>query len=411
MKSHTKDFIAIILAAGDGTRMRSDMPKVLHTLYGKPMIDYIIEAAKQAKVKKTVAVVGYKSTLIESHMRGIETVKQRQLRGTGDAVYQARARLKNYEGNVLILYGDTPLISTGTLEQMRRVHVEQDNDCTLLTAVLSNPTGYGRVARDPKNKVKGIVEEKDATLYEKTINEINVGAYCFKAKYLFWALEQINPQNKSKEYYLTDVVSIFYRKGMRIGTVASVDITEAIGVNSRADLARAHSIMRARTLDDFMLQGVTIVDPLSTYIDSSAKIKKDTIIYPYTVIESHVTIGESCVLGPFARIRCDTRIHNNAQIGNFAEVGSCIVHDKAMINHHCYIKGATIGKRVVVGPGTITAHYTKTQKPDDIVINDNCQIGPGSILVAPLVMAKASHSKPGSVITGKKHNHVSKKGM
>jgi bifunctional UDP-N-acetylglucosamine pyrophosphorylase/glucosamine-1-phosphate N-acetyltransferase len=247
---------------------------------------------------------------------------------------------------------------------------------------------------------------KDTTLYEKTIPEINVGAYCFKARHLFEALKHLSPENKSQEYYLTDVVSIFSKKGYKIGTVASGDITEAIGVNSRTDLARAHSIMRARTLDNFMLQGITIVDPLSTYIDSSAKIKKDTFIYPYTVIEAGVTIGVSCEIGPFVRIRRNTHIHDKAQIGNFVEVGSSVIGEGATINHHCYIKGAMLGKHVTIGPGTVTAHYVKTKKEHDIIIRDRSYIGPGSVLVAPLLVRAQTFTKAGSVLTNKNNKRT-----
>lgn len=266
-----KDIVAVILAAGEGTRMRSDLPKVLHKIGSRPIIDYITALIYSLGIKRTIAVVGYKADLLKKHF-GKETtlVIQKQLLGTGDAVMRTKPWLGDFKGHVLILYGDTPLLSKETLKKLVSHHINTKASCTLLTANLKNPAGYGRILRNKNYHIIKVIEDQEASIYEKVITEVNAGAICFRANDLFRVLEEIEPQNKKKEYFLTDTIELLFRQGQKVESVITEDNQEILGINTRDDLAQADQIVRRRFLYKLMLKGVTIVDPNTTFIDDRA---------------------------------------------------------------------------------------------------------------------------------------------
>jgi len=355
--------VAIVLAAGDGTRMLSQIPKVLHALYGKPLIKHILDAIRGAGVGRIIAVVGYRSVLVKEQVGGqAETVLQRSLRGTAHAVAQALPKLRGFRGDILVLYGDTPLLTSQTVRGLIDTHRREQAACTLLTATLSDPTGYGRIIRDQTGKIVRIVEDADATQAERAIEEINVGAYCFKAQALKEALKSIEPAPNG-EYYLTDTVAYLVKAGAPLASAPTRSVGEFLGINTRADLARVQTIMRSRILEQFMLAGVTIVDPYTTYIDGSARIGQDTVIYPHTVIEKGVSIGRRCEVGPFCRLGEGTVIGDRVKVGNFVELTDCRVGKRTQILHHSTLSHAQIGQGVFIGVGTV-ATFSNHSSPN-----------------------------------------------
>jgi len=346
--SSRRDLAAIILAAGDGTRMLSRIPKVIHSLYGKPLIGHVLDAVRQAGIKRIVVVVGYRSDLVRSQLGpGVETVVQRSLKGTGHAVAQALPKFKNFHGDLVVLYGDTPLLTSQTVRGLIDARRKEKAPCALLTAQLKEPTGYGRIVRDQTGRIVRIVEDVDATQAERAIEEINVGSYCFQAKALKAALKMVKPAPNG-EFYLTDTVAALVKSGAPIVSAPTRSVGEFLGINTRADLARVQTIMRSRILERFMLRGVTIVDPYTTYVDGSAKIGQDTVIYPHTVIEKDVRIGRRCQLGPFCRIGEETRLGDGVTVGNFVEITGCRVGAGAKIGG-----GARFLGPVLVKPGSV----------------------------------------------------------
>ncbi len=383
-----KDFACVILAAGEGTRMNSQTPKVLHTVYKKPLIGYILKALEELKIKKVITVCGYKSKQVAGYLgKKSLIVEQKRRLGTADALRQAEKKLAGFKGHILTLCADIPLIRSQTLNRLIALHRGSKASCTVLTSVLKNPTGYGRILRDDNNKVVKIIEEKDASLYEKVIEEINSGVYCFKAKDLFASLKEIKADNAKKEYYLTDIIEIFAKKELSISSFETEDTEEILGINSRFDLVEAHKIIRKRILARVIEGGVTIVDPETTHIDNNVEIGQDTVIEPFVRIEEDVKIGKKCRLGPFLRIRPHTVIADEVKLGNFVEVVRSTVDSGTKINHHTYIGDSRIGKKVNVGAGTITANYNGREK-NTTIIKDNAFIGSGSILVAPVKIGK-----------------------
>ena len=321
-RSGSSALAAIILAAGDGTRMLSQIPKVIHSLYGKPLIGHVLDAVRGAGIGRIVAVVGYRSDLVRSHLGpGVETVVQRSLKGTGHAVRQAMPRLKGFRGDIVVLYGDTPLLTSQTVRGLIDVHRRTRAACSLLTAHLQEPTGYGRIVRDQTGQIVRIVEQTDASQAERAIEEINVGAYCFQARALAEALRSVHP-SPNGEYYLTDTVDYLVKHGGALASAPTRSVGEFLGINTRADLARVQTIMRSRVLERFMLAGVTIVDPYTTYIDASAAIGQDTVIYLHTVIEEHARIGRRCEIGPFCRLGPGTRLEDGVTVGSFVELAN-----------------------------------------------------------------------------------------
>lgn len=395
------DLISIILAAGKGTRMRSDLPKVLHKICGRPMLDYVVGTAGSLGMKRIIVVVGHKAEMVERYLdSGLESVRQKVLLGTADAVLKARTRLKNSKRNddILILYGDTPLLSTRTLKRLILRHKRDRASCTLLTAILNGPSDYGRILRDGKGRILRIVERIDASSGQRAIREVNVGAYCFRAKDLFDSLRMVRPQNLKGEYYLTDVISILSKRGLRVSSVTTKDSDEILGINSREDLARARSVIRCRTLTRLMSNGVTILDPPTTYIEEDARIGKDTVIYPLTIIEGDVRIGRNCEVGPLCRIRSGTRLKDNVKIGNFVEVVRSNIGQGSRAKHHTYLGDAVVGEDVNIGAGTIVANYDGRSK-SKTHISSGAFIGSGTILIAPVKVGKGAVTGAGCVVT------------
>lgn len=397
-----KDIVAIVLAAGRGTRMKSKIPKVLHNILGKPIILHILDSLGEAGLTDIVTVTGYGSSLLKEVTKGTKIIVQKKLLGSADAVITVKKALGRYSQNVLIICGDTPLIRSNTIKNVIEKHKTSKASLTLLTARLKDPRGYGRIVRTDNAKISRIVEETEASLYEEVINEVNAGVYCFKSKSLFEALSEISAENKKKEFFLTDTVGILHKKGEDIESVLAEDSREIIGVNTRKDLAEATRILKDSVLEAVMSNGVTIEDPTSTTIYTDVRIGQDTVICPYTVIESKVDIGKNCRIGPFAHIRSDVHIGDNVEIGNFVELVRTTVEDGAKIKHHTYLGDALIGKRVNVGAGTITANFDGKNK-NKTIIEDGASIGVGAILIAPVRIGQGAILGAGCVVL-KNHN-------
>ena len=393
----------VILAAGRGTRMKSDLPKALHPMCGKPMLNYLIESARTLKPKRVIVVAGYKIELVrEAVGRGVEVVEQKKQLGSGHAVSQAERRLAGFSGSVVVLYCDTPLVSAGTLKTLLENRARTSADCTLLSVNLADPTGYGRVKRAGSGGVEKIIEENDASADEKSIREINVGSYVFDAKKLFGALKRVQKNPKKKEYYLTDVVEILAEEG-RVEGVVTEDAEEVRGVNTLRDLAALESVLQKKILDRWMDEGVRILDPGTTRVDADVRIGRGTRIQPNTVIEEGVVIGEDCVIGPFARIRGGSVVGDRTLVGNFVEVVRSRIGRGTQIKHLSYIGDAEVGDAVNVGAGTITANYDGKEKHRTI-IKDRAQIGSGTVLIAPVTVGKGAKTGAGAVVP--KHRHV-----
>lgn len=383
--------------------MKSDLPKVLHSIQGRPMICYTVDLAKSLKINDVIVVVGYKDDLVKSILgKGVKIVQQKKLVGTADAVLSAKSRLGGLGTDVLILYGDHPLFTEETISNLISYHFKNNLDCTFTTAILNQPKGYGRIRRDNYGRVKEIIEETDMGKLDEDIKEVNMGAYCFKAKSLFSALNKVKLNKKKKEYYLTDVINILFENHAKIDTIVMEDVTQALGINSRVDLAKASQIMRMRILRDFMDSGVSIIDPSTTYIDEDVSIGQDTIIYPFTVIESDVKIGKNCSIGPFCHLRPKSVVADNAKIGNFTEINRSKIGPDTIMKHFGYLGDAVVGSNVNIGAGTVTANYDGKKK-QQTQIKDNAFIGSDSILVAPVKIGKAAITAAGCVVTKKKN--------
>jgi bifunctional UDP-N-acetylglucosamine pyrophosphorylase/glucosamine-1-phosphate N-acetyltransferase len=389
----------VILAAGKGARMKSDVPKVLHEACGKPIVEYVLDAAKAAGSLKTYVVVGYKGDAVKKQLgSGPIIVRQPKLSGTADAVRRVAGHLKNYRGDVLILCGDTPLLNKMVIKELVGKHKNSKAVCTFLTAAVGDPQGYGRIIRDERGKVVAIREDKDALDHERNIAEINVGVYCVQSRALFGALKRIRLNEKKKEFYLTDIIDLFYQDGSRIETVTTEDPVEGLGVNTKEDLAVAERVIREKILKNFMRDGVTIVDPATTYIDADVKIGKDTCIRPFTIIEKDVRIGDRCVIGPFARLRPGVRLGNGVEIGNFTEVSRTKIGNKTLMKHFSFLGDALVGSNVNIGAGTITANFDGVRK-NQTKIGNGAFIGSDSILIAPVKIGNKAVVGAGSVVT------------
>jgi bifunctional UDP-N-acetylglucosamine pyrophosphorylase/glucosamine-1-phosphate N-acetyltransferase len=394
----TKDIAVIILAAGKGVRMKSAIPKVLHKICGRPMLGYVLDLARSLKPKDSVVVLGYKYELVKKEIASsVKVALQRKLVGTADAVKVALKQLKNFKGTVLILYGDAPLLKKETVDKLIKYHTENNVDATLLTAELTKPEGYGRVLRDKYFSLSSIVEEKDADDFEKNIKEINTGIICFNKASLEDALKKVKANNKKKEYYLTDVIKILYTQGKLVDGIKIADIDEAMGINSRVELAKANSIMQSRINKELMLSGVSITDSASAFINYGTKIGQETVIYPFTVIESDVKIGKRCFVGPFAHLREGARISDDVTLGNFLEVVRAKIGKNTFAKHFCYIADTKVGNAVNIGAGAVTANFDGFNKHNTI-IKDGAFIGSDTIMVAPVKIGRGSKTGAGSVI-------------
>lgn len=430
-----KSLAVIILAAGIGKRLRSKKAKVLHTLAGEPMIRYVVRKAISLAPLKIVVIIGNQAEEVRaciSESPKISFVKQKDLLGTANAVQQAEKSLSGFNGTVLILSGDVPLVKEGSLRFLLRDHSERGNDLTFITTVITDPSGYGRVLRDAYSRIIRVIEERDATEEERKIREINTGIYAAEKEFLFRSLKGVKRENVQSEYYITDVIEIAVRGKKRVGAVSAENPVEVMGINTRKELADAERYLRGKKLNDLMLNGVTIIDPSNTYIGPSVSIGRDSIIYPNTFLEGVTSIGEDCVIypnvriidsrlgdgvvvkdscliakgeignratiGPFAQLRPESVIKKGAKIGNFVEVKKSSVGEGSKAMHLSYIGDATIGKGVNIGAGTITCNYDGFSKYPT-VIEDEVFVGSDTQFIAPVRIGKGAVIAAGSTIT------------
>lgn len=395
--------VAIILAAGVSSRMNTKLPKVLHEVCGRPMFAYVVDACRQADIQKLYVIVGYgKEQVIDyfSDDKNIVWVEQKEQKGTGHAVMCCKEHLADFTGDTLVLCGDGPLIRAETLQTLIEKHQREMSAATLATAVLDDPTGYGRIVRDSYGNIQGIVEDGDCTPSQKAIREVNPSYYCFKNKILFESLDKITPENVKGEYYLTDALHLIIEGGHKVVAVTAVAAEDAMGVNSRQQLSEAGKIMQRRIQDRFMKTGVTIVDPPNTWIDARAQIGQDTVIEPFTYIHGRVKIGSNCRVGPFAYLRDGTVLEDDVVLGVFTEVKNSTLADGVRTRHHSYVGDSKVGKNVNIGAGAITANFDG-EKINSSQIGDNAFIGAGSILIAPISIPAGVRIKPGSVVAAK----------
>ena len=323
--------VAIILAAGISSRMNTKLPKVLHEVCGRPMLAYVIDACRQADVKKLYVIVGYGKDQVINYFgddKNIVWVEQKEQKGTGHAVMCCKKHLADFAGDTLVLCGDGPLIRSETLKTLIEKHKSETAAATLATAVLDDPSGYGRIVRDSYGNIQGIVEDKDCSEQQKTIKEVNPSYYCFNNKILFDVLDKVTPDNAKKEYYLTDALRLIIKAGHKVVAVTAVSPKDAISINSRQQLSETGKIMQRRIQDEFMKSGVTIVDPPNTWIDARARIGQDTIIEPFTYIHGAVKIGSNCRVGPFAYLRDAAVVENNTVLGVFTEIRDSVKQNK-----------------------------------------------------------------------------------
>ena len=394
-----KNVVTVIMAAGKGTRMKSEKSKLVHKIYDKELVKRVAEVAKEVGSDEVVAVVGYLREQVEEVLGdSVEYAYQEELLGTGHAVMQATKYLEGKKGKAIILYGDVPIIRKETLINLVTKSYKNKEYATLLTAIYENPTGYGRIIRDEGGNIKAIVEEKDANMYEKGIKEINSGIYCFDIEELLAALKLIKPDNAQGEYYLTDVIKIMNDKGLKTGAVIVDDNTEILGVNDRAQLELLTRVLRMRINAEHMKNGVTIESSDATYIHDNVTIGVDTVIHPNTTIKSGVVIGKNCEIGPNAYIREGCVIGDNVRIGSFVELKKVKVGDRTKIPHLSYLGDTEIGSDGNVGCGTITCNYDGVNKHKTI-IGDRAFIGSNVNLVAPVTLGDDVLIAAGSTIT------------
>lgn len=422
---------SIILAAGQGTRMKSGTSKVLHEIFHKPLVYYPIEAARYAGAQEVCLVVGHKSEeVMETFGDTVKYALQAERLGTGHAVMQAMDFIGD-DGEILVLYGDTPLITAQTIEKMLAFHRKKKNAVTVLSALVDDPTGYGRIVRDESKHFVKIVEQKDATDEEKRITEINGGMYVFEAKHLKSALSKITNNNKQQEYYLTDTIEILLHEGYNVDAIAIMNPDDILGVNSREQLAQATAIMKQRINRKHMDNGVTLIDPHHTYIDPEVEIGQDTVIEPGCIIEGNTSIGENCIIGyntkirnckvgnsvaiessmlidsqidegchigPFAYIRPNSHIGAEVKIGDFVEIKNATIGEGTKVSHLTYIGDADVGCDVNFGCGTVVVNYDG-EKKHRTIIKDHAFIGCNTNLVSPVVIEENVYTAAGSTIT------------
>lgn len=423
--------ISVILAAGKGTRMKSELPKVIHKVNGLPMLQKVSNVLEKTGVNKKIFILGHKKEEVLSVMGKINYVEQSEQLGTGHAVLIAKDEILKNKDNVLITYGDSPLIKEKTLKQMEEKFLRDGLDCILLSCEVSDPFGYGRIILNEKNQIVDIVEEKEASDEIKKISEINVGVYIFKYDKLLYALSKIDNKNEKGEYYLTDAIKILVNEGGKTESFKISDETEILGVNSKSQLATAGRILKNRKNEELMDEGVIIIDPEVTYIEEEVIIGQDTVIYPNTVIQGKTKIGENCTvyggtrivdskiadnvtidssliensqveanvtIGPFAHLRPNAYVKESAHVGNFVEVKNSVLEQGVKVGHLSYIGDAEIGKDTNVGAGTITCNYDGKRKSKTI-IGKGAFIGSNSIIVAPVRIGDKAVTAAGSVIT------------
>lgn len=399
-----KNINAVILAAGKGTRMKSEKPKVLHEIFGKTLLGYVLDAVNKTDlVEKSFVIVGHKAEdvtdFVEKNYKNASTVSQTPQLGTGHAVSMVCPQLENFNGEVLILCGDTPLITEDTLKKFIEFHKSKNSDLTVMSAIFDNPANYGRIVRDG-DKLVSIVEEKDAAAEQKAIKEVNAGIYLLNWQKIKPAFSQLTSNNAQGEYYLTDIISWGVAKGLNVNAYVMENNQEIFGINSRAHLAEATKMLNQKVIEKHLENGVTIVDTNATWISADTQIGADTVIFPSTYITGKNKIGSNCFIGPFAHIRGDVELGDNVKIGNFVEVKKSKIASNTNACHLTYIGDSEIGSGVNVGAGTITAnynHFTKTKSKT--VIKDGASIGSNSVLVAPVEIGKQTSVGAGTVVT------------
>ena len=425
------NFKAIILAAGKGTRMKSKYPKVIHKVCGKEMVNHVINVSQKSGVNDIVVILGHESDVVKERLpKDSMIAMQTEQLGTGHAVKMAKEYI-NDEDTIVVLCGDTPLIKEDTLKRLFAYHLENEYHATVLTTKVDNPTGYGRIIRDNNEDLLKIVEQKDANEEEKAVKEINSGIYCFNGKSLRESLDLIDNNNAQGEYYLTDTIYIMRDRGQKVGAYNGSTIEELMGVNSRVELSKAEEIMRRRINEAHMVNGVTIIDTNSTYIESDVEIGNDTIIYPGVMLKGNTKIGSNCVIemnsaiensiigdntevknstiidsvvgenttvGPYAYLRPKSNIGNNVKIGDFVEVKNATIEDNSKASHLSYIGDAYVGKDVNIGCGVVFVNYDGKNKFKSIV-KDGAFIGSNSNLVAPVIVEEDGYIATGSTIT------------
>ncbi|MFQ6058742.1 MAG: bifunctional UDP-N-acetylglucosamine diphosphorylase/glucosamine-1-phosphate N-acetyltransferase GlmU [Anaerolineae bacterium] len=421
----------VILAAGQGTRMKSKRPKVLHPVAGEPMAKYVLEAAVPLQPARLVLVIGDGAAQVRQALgEDLSYVEQPQQLGTGHALLQARGTLEDVAETILVLYGDTPLVTPATLRRLLERHEAIRPTITMLTCHLEDPTGYGRVLRDATGRVLGVVEEAAATVTQKAIQEANSGMYCFDARWLWPHLERIERGEKG-EYYLTDLIAMAVAEGKWVEAVTVEDATEVLGINNRAQLAEAEAVMRARIRHQWMLAGVTLINPPSTWIDRSVQLSADVTIYPNTFLQGQTTVGRDCVIGPnsilrdsvigercrilasviegaileddvdigpFSHLRPGAHLARGVHVGNFVEIKKSYIGEGSKMGHFSYLGDATVGQKVNIGAGTVTCNYDGVQK-HPTVIEDGAFIGSDTMLVAPVRIGARAKIGAGSVVT------------
>ena len=428
----------LIMAAGLGTRMKSNRAKVLHELGGSPLIAHVVRTARALDPHSIITIVGHQAEEVEravlaeiGELAGF--VVQAKQRGTGDAVESARSVLENSDSLVLVLSGDVPMIKAETLKNFIEHHQNSGAACSILSVRLENPTGYGRIIRDDGDGFQKIVEQRDASDEERKVREINSGIYCFDAKQLFQALRKVEPKNDQGEYYLTDVPAIMMAGGAAVGVFLHHDGREVLGINTRAELAEFENLMRRATIRRLMTEsGVTFIDPSHAYISAETQIGRDTVIYPNVTIEGKTIIGEDCVIrsgaritnsrlgdevvvkdhsiivdsevsakcsvGPFAHLRMNAMLEEKAMVGNFVEVKKSRLKRGTKAMHLTYLGDATIGERTNIGAGTVTCNFDGVKKHETI-IEDDVKVGSDTMLVAPVRVGARSVTGAGSVVT------------
>lgn len=384
--------------------MKSALPKVLHPVCGRPALNYVLDLAAGLRINNIVTVLGHEAVKVKKIIKpGIKIAVQKKLLGTADAVKEGLKLLKNFKGTVLVLCGDTPLLKKETVKKLLDYHIKNKADATVLTAHLDKPQGYGRILRDKYAVIRAIIEEKDADDFQKAIKEVNTGIICFDSDKLKRLIAAVKLNPRKKEYYLTDIIGLFYDKGFMVEHVLCDDINEALGINTRVDLAKAVRIMSSRINEKLMLDGVSISAPETCFISYGLKIGQDTAIYPFTVIEKNVKIGKHCTIGPFVHLREGTTIEDGAVVGNFVEVVRSKISSRTLIKHFSYLGDARVGRQANIGAGTVTANFDGAGK-NTTVIGDNAFIGSDTVLVAPVKIGKAAKTGAGAVVT--KHTNV-----
>ena len=394
-----QEVLAIVMAAGKGTRMKSKKSKLVHKIYGKEIIRRAVENVKRAGIKEVITVVGYQKEQIEEVLAdSVKYAVQEEQLGTGHAIMQAAKLLEGKRGKVLVLNGDHPIMRPETLKNLVEVSNQRGESATILTMVHENILPYGKIIHDIDGKIKEIIEHKDCNLEQQQIREVNLGMYCFDIEKLLEALKELTNDNVQKEYYLTDVIKIMYDKGLKTGSIVVSDNAEVLGINDRMDLQVLTKALQLRINTEHMKNGVTIEDINNTYIYDDVEIGVDTVIHPNTTIKSGVVIGEDCEIGPNAYIREGCRLSDKVKIGSFVELKKAVIGEGTKVPHLSYMGDCEIGCKTNIGCGTITCNYDGFNKSKTI-IGDNSFIGSNTNLVAPVTLGTNTFVAAGSTIT------------